>query len=136
MTSQVKTLKEKSQVWVDNIIAGHLNRVNITVALNTTIWKSLSYPLAATTLLEEDCNNTMHPTIIVALPRLGLNKYFPRTVIFSPLKYQGYGLKHLHTLQKIAHFLSIIDLQLIPSIITSLFKGPLENLYLHLGVGG
>ena len=105
------------------------------MALNTTIWKLLSYPLAATTLLEEDCNNIMRPTIMAALPRLGLNRYFPRTVLFSPLKYQGYGLKHFHTLQTIAHLLSIIDHQLIPSITTSLFKGSFENLYLHLGVG-
>ena len=133
MKSQVRTLKKKSQVWVDKIIAGHLNRVYITVALNTVIWKFLSYPLDATILLEEDCNNIMRQTIMAALPRLGLNRYFPKTVLFSPLKYQGYGLQHLHTLQTIAHFSSIIDHQLIPSIATNLSQGLLETLYFHLG---
>ena len=33
MLSQVKTLRDKSQAWEDKIIVGHLNRVNITVAL-------------------------------------------------------------------------------------------------------
>ena len=73
MQPQVGTLKQKFQIWIDTIILGHINRVDITVALNTTIWKSLLYPLAATTLTEEDCNNIMRPTIMAALPRLGLN---------------------------------------------------------------
>ena len=109
--------------------------LDITVTLNTTIWKLLLYPLATTTLTEEDFNNIMRPTIMAALPRLGLNRSFPKTILFSPLKYQGFGLKHLHTLQMIAHLSSIIDHQLIPSITTSLYVGVFKNLYLHLGVG-
>lgn len=55
MKHQIERMVEQSQDWADKISCGHMNRANIAIALRTTIWKTLGYPLSATLLNKEEC---------------------------------------------------------------------------------
>jgi hypothetical protein len=50
-----KVLREKAEAWRDNINSGHLNKEDAWQALETTIMKTLQYPLKALTLSQEEC---------------------------------------------------------------------------------
>ena len=53
----VNALTNKAQAWHDNIILGQLKRDLAWQASQTTIMKSIEYPLAALTLTEDECKN-------------------------------------------------------------------------------
>lgn len=101
-------MKAKSQDWEDTITAGHMDQVNVAIALTTTIWRTLSYPLLATVFTKEECEEIMRPAIRAALPKMGLNRNFPRDVVFGAKEYQGLGVQHLLTLQSIEPLKNVI----------------------------
>lgn len=58
---QVAALREKAEQWAELIITGHLEREEAWRALNTTILKSLEYPLTATTLTQQETTIFLPP---------------------------------------------------------------------------
>ena len=94
MLSQIRALGDKFQAWVDKIIVGHLNRINITVTLNTKMGKLLSHLSTTITLSEDDCNNIVQQIVMAAHSTLGINKIPLKTVIFSLYKLQNYGPRY------------------------------------------
>ena len=135
MKRQVEKMTEQSKDWGCMMRAGHLDRQNTHIALDRTLWKTLSYPLSATTLSESECETIMRPALNVALSKMGLNRHFPRDLVFSPTHFQGLGIKHLYTLQAIAHLTDILNHQLQTSSTTILHRGTFEYLFLQLGIG-
>jgi hypothetical protein len=75
---------------------GVIKKSETWLALNSTIWRTFSYPLNATNLTKTS------PVINHALPAMGICRNFPRALVFSPTKYAGLGIKHLYTVQEIA----------------------------------
>ena len=70
MQQQKAYMLQKSQDWGDKISAGHMDRTNVALALNTTIWKTLSYPLPTTLLTKLECDEIMRPALLAALPKM------------------------------------------------------------------
>mmetsp|Transcript_5909 Transcript_5909/g.9058 ORF Transcript_5909/g.9058 Transcript_5909/m.9058 type:complete len:1660 (+) Transcript_5909:3576-8555(+) len=135
MKHQVQRMKRQSKDWADKITAGHMDRVNVAIALKTTVWRTLGYPLAATLLTKAECEDIMKPTINAALSKMGMNRHFPRDVVFGATEYQGLGIPHLYTVQSITHIQNIVNHQLNPDLTTALHKATFESLYLLLGLG-
>jgi len=135
MTQQCEDMKAKSRDWADKISSGHMDRVNVSIALRTTIWRTLGYPLATTLLTLEQCDEIMKPALNAALPKMGLNRHFPRAVLHGPKSLQGLEIPHLFTLQSIEHLKQLINHQLHPDITTQLLEGTIESLYLQVGLG-
>ena len=65
--SMVDRLRQKADEWGSNVTLGHLNRHDAWLALNSTIMRSLLYPLPALTLREEQCTKIMAPVIAAGL---------------------------------------------------------------------
>ena len=121
--------------WADKISAGQLDRVSAYIALTTTIWKTLSYPLSATLLTKPECKYIMSPVLKAALPKMGINRNFPRVLVHVPHMFQGLGLPHIYTTQSVQHTIDVLTHQLNPDITTQLHRASFETLYLLLGVG-
>ena len=58
-TQARKALEAKAKQWRDNLRAGHLNPSLVWHAANTTIMKSLEFPLPALTMTYDECNRIM-----------------------------------------------------------------------------
>ena len=56
-------LYKKSKEWRDNIKAGHLSRDNAWLAIQSTIMKTLEYPLPALMLSKQQCTKIMTPVL-------------------------------------------------------------------------
>ena len=66
--SYVKKANDLSQ----KIRWSYLSRYFVSIAVNTTIMKSLGYPLAALTLTEKQCDCLMKPIVQASLPKMGI----------------------------------------------------------------
>ena len=136
MTNQVESMLEKSKRWASKIEAGHLPRALVDLALRLTLWKTLCYPLPATTLSIEQCHTIMKPALTAALPKMGVNRHFPRALVHSPMCFHGLGLRHLHTQQAVYHLRDIINHQLSHTPVSIQHRGAFELLYLNIGISG
>ena len=68
----------------DRIRTGHFPRHLVWESMTTTIMKSIQSPLAATTLVEKECDAIMRPLLQAALPASGIVRTIPRALVFGP----------------------------------------------------
>jgi hypothetical protein len=71
-SQQIKKMRAQSELWADQIRTGKLRRDEAWTALNSTLWKTLQYPLEATALTETECETIMCPAINQILPAMGI----------------------------------------------------------------
>jgi hypothetical protein len=71
--------------------------------------KTLEYALTATNMSKKVVNKVISPMVNSALSKAGMCRKLSRTVVFSPNKYQGLGLKHPYETQGICKTEAIID---------------------------
>ena len=71
-TKAVEVLRKKAETFKSNIHSGHLSCYYAWVAMNTTILKTLQYPLPALTLTESECNHIMALIFCLLYQRLEL----------------------------------------------------------------
>jgi len=53
---------------------------------------TIRYPLLVTTFSDKQCDDIQKPFIFRLLPKLGLNRHFPRVVLYSPIDRGGCGI--------------------------------------------
>jgi hypothetical protein len=69
---------------------------------------TLKYMLPATNIPWDTINKINQKFIYIILPKIGLNRHFPRAVIFAPSYFGGAELIHLPFEQGVAHILLIL----------------------------
>jgi len=62
--------------WADGMRSGLLPKDDAWLAFNSTIWKSLTYPLPALNLSKAECEKIMMPVLQYLLPALGVCRNF------------------------------------------------------------
>lgn len=86
-------MKENSIKWADQIRTGRLKCSEAHLALHSTLWKTLTYPLPCTTLSKQQRNEIMAPALHQTLPAMGVYRHFPRHVVHRPLSHMGLGIR-------------------------------------------
>lgn len=114
---------------------GKISQSETWLAITSTIWRTLSYPLPATNLTKQQCEAIMYPILKYGLPAMGICRHFPRKLVFAPTKYMGLGMQHLYTVQEISRLRDIIDHTYKLTTTGNLYKTTLELLILELGMG-
>ena len=135
MEDQVENMVAASKKWADQIRAGKLNKTNAWLALKTTIWKTLEYPLPALTLTYDQCETIMRPALRAGLNASGMCAIFPQALVFGTEKHQGLGLHHLYTIMCIAHIEDMMTHGHQHTITGHLFRTSIEQLLVEAGVG-
>lgn len=111
-----------------------ISKSDVWTAIDSTIWRTLTYSLPALNLTVQQCERIMRPILHYGLPALGICRNFPRKMVFAPHKYMGLGFKHLHTLQEIARLKDMINHTFQSSITGNLYRTSTELLLTELGV--
>ena len=135
MEPTMKALKKKTSLWASQMKAGHLKKAEMWLSLTSTIWKSLMYPLNATTLSKKQCEEIMAPVMTVGLNGLGINRYLPRTLVHGTTEKQGLELPHLYTLQGIAHLEDVMIHPYLESLTGKMYEANLEQMLVDTGLG-
>jgi len=130
---QFQKMKEASIKWADQIRTDRLKRSEVHLALHSTLWKTLTYPLPCTTLSKQQCNEIMAPALHQALPAMGICRNFPRQVVHGPLSHMGLGIPHIHTLQEVARIKDMMHHSTIDSFTGQLYRSTLEAMILEVG---
>ena len=107
--AQLTQLRKKASKWAKQIRASPLDEQTVWIAMNRTIIKGLEYPLAATTLSEDQLENVISPVLQTALPRAGFARNFPRAAVYGPTALQGLGVTNLYEFQYCRHIQDMVD---------------------------
>jgi hypothetical protein len=132
---QVKKMLQISNTWADSMRTDRITKDDAWLAFNSTIWKSLLYPLPALSLSPTDCNSIMRPLLQYLLPAIGVCRNYPRSLVYSTEKYMGLGIKHLHTTQEILRLKDLLSHTDRNTTMGNLYRTSLEILIIELGMG-
>jgi hypothetical protein len=132
---EITSFRSKSEEWSKYISLGHLNRQDTWLATETTILKSLLYPLAALTLTEKECNHIIAPVLESGLQNSSICKNFPRAVAYGPRDEGGLQFPNLYVQQGIARIGFIVDHLGEPNMTGELLRTSVEAAKVEIGVG-
>jgi hypothetical protein len=102
-------MPEASQKWAAQIKASNLRQMDAWLALRSTIWKTLEYPLICTTLTEKQCEQIMRPAMSAGLAKSHICRSFATSLIHAGAEALGAGLHHLFTVQCIACLSTLVS---------------------------
>jgi hypothetical protein len=137
MQAQFEWMMQTARAWADKLRAGHLPRHLTWLAWNSTIQKTLEYPLPTTTLTKAQCDKLTSTLAQAALPRIGVLRTFPRALLHAPNKMAGLDVPNLYTEQGVAHILRLIRYSKSKQHSTGLLlRHTCEALKIELGTNG
>jgi hypothetical protein len=96
---QKKAMTEKSILFREVIRISTMWRGERGMAYNAFYMPSLGYGTPATTLRKQDCEKIQKPFVNAILPKMGIARSAPRTIVFGTAQFGGMGLTHLAALQ-------------------------------------
>jgi predicted lipid carrier protein YhbT len=128
-------LRHKAEEWSEYINAGHLNRQDAWLATESTILKSLLYPLALLTLMEKECNHIIAPVLESGLRSSSICKNFPRAVAYGPRNEGGLQLPNLYVQHGLARISLIVDNIGENNMMGELLRNTIEAAKVEIGVG-
>jgi hypothetical protein len=102
---EINYLRAKAESFADYMRTGFLSKNDSWYALNATILKTMEYPMATTTMTETEWNYIFAPILLASLPKAGLDRSFPRDILFGPSSLQGFGIMHPWYNQELTHLL-------------------------------
>jgi hypothetical protein len=94
-----KILKEKAYDYQTKIASSKIPREAALLSYNVYLLPKLGYPLPALTFTEAQCQSLQSPTLMAFLPKIQLNRHTARSIVFSPIRFGGLGIKSLYSIQ-------------------------------------
>jgi hypothetical protein len=133
-SKQAENMVNSAIQWADAMRSGRISKSEVWLAITSTIWRTLTYPLPAINLTREQCEKIMAPILQYGLPNMGVCRNFPRDMVFAPQQYFSLGLQHLYTSQEIYRLKDMIQHTFRTTCTGQLYRSSLELLYVELGV--
>ena len=99
MTEELHYLRKKTAKWATSMAKANLSHYEAWIALKTTIFKTVEYALAATILSKKEVQQIISPALSIGLAKAGICRKISRKIIFTPTKYQGFGLNDPYVTQ-------------------------------------
>jgi hypothetical protein len=132
---QFEHMLEASQKWEAQIKASNLRQMDAWLALRSTIWKTLEYPLTCTTLTEKQCDQIMRPEMSAGLVKSHICRSFPTSLLHAVLESLCAGLPRLFTVQGIARLSTLVSHSPGGSIMSLLLWAAMEAALQEVGHG-
>jgi len=133
LDQQFEKMKKAATTWADSLRTGCISRNEAWLALQSTILRTLTYPLAALRLTPSQCEAIMSPILQYCLPAIGVCRNFPRALVYSTLDYFGLNIRHLFTVQEMIRIKDIILHTYNNTLTGRLYKTSMEITFIELG---
>ena len=133
---QTKFMKEVVLNFANKIQNSTLSSNEIKMAVTTRLMPALLYSLPATTLSEVECTKIMAPMKKKILPKMRVVQTISNSVLFGPLRYQGLGFLHLHTIQCTTHISMLMEFMGTATDTGNILTHSLEALNMETGLDG
>ena len=135
MVSQKERMIGITSKWAAQMKAGIIKKHEMWISVTMMLWKTLEYPLNATTLTVHDCEEIMAPAKTEILHGLQICDKFPLVLLFGPKSKLGLGLPHLYTLQGILHLEDLLYPTSHATLTGDSYRSTLEQLMVNIGYG-
>ena len=109
MTAEFDYLASKVKHWTERIRVRRLPHHLVWLSLHTGIFKTLTYPLAATTFSDAQCRALTSPLLQVGLSRSHIVRSMPRAVVHGPVSSGGLAVPDLFVEQGVAHLTAFLS---------------------------
>ena len=131
----VKALRKSTIQWKNCILTGHLLAREAWQCLETTIMKTIKYPLPSLTLTKKQCEYIMAPIHKAGLCAANICHKFPKALIYGDRSSLGLGQHDIYVTQGIYHVTRLINhLHDHQSITGTLLKSNVKWAKLELGI--
>jgi hypothetical protein len=131
----IRSLQGKAEEWSKYINSGHLNRKDAGLATESTIMKSLLYPLVALTLTEKECSHIIAPVLDADLQSSAVCKNFPRAATYEPKVEGGLQLPNLIVQQGLSQIAFLSDNLGKTNMSGELLCTSIESSKVEIGIG-
>ena len=132
-SEQIRQLRKKGITFASQIRTSSLSHNESWHAFQTTILKTLEYPMEAINLSKQEWDYIMTPILQATLPKAGIVRTFPRSILYASKKFSGLGILHPYYHQQIKHLHTCLEQSVIKSITKNLIHTNTEQLRLELG---
>jgi len=122
-----------SPEWAEAMRTKRLSRSEAWCCVQSTIMKTLEYPLVATSLSHSDVDTIMPPILKVVLPKLGIQKKIPHSLLYGSASVQGCNLKDPWVTQLVEHLEAIMHHQYRDTPSADLHVKNMELTQCHVG---
>ena len=133
MKHELRYLKGKIDIWRDSIRTKRLKPSEAWYCFNSTIMKTIEYPLAATTFTRKQVDKLMSPLLRTILPITRIQRNMPRKLVYGTLRARGLDIKDPYITQLIYHLQSIMRHQQRDLPSRQLHEENMDNVQLHVG---
>ena len=135
MHTQFKILRDKALSWAELARTGMIPRHLAWASYQTTILRSLVYPLASTTLTKQQCRAIMAPVKTATLQGIGVLRSLPLPIAYGPVSSFGMNIEDLYVHQGLEHLTRLVTFYTCPNDITgALLRTSYEQLSLEIGM--
>jgi hypothetical protein len=132
--AQTQYLKDKGKAFASRLCSKSKKlRNDVWVTTQTTIMKTLAYPMRAICLKKKQWKSIMAPILQAVLPHSGFSRNFPQAVLYGPTEFQGLGMMDPWILQELQHVEVLWDKVTHMDPSGQLFAHELEALRMELG---
>jgi len=137
MTAELTYLQATAKDWQRKMQNSKLGRSESIFSLRNVLLRQLVYPLPATTMTQEECNEIMSPILTQGLPSAGFVRTFPYALAHGPLKLCGINIPNLFTEQTLTHIQTLLKFSNQPQDLTGfLLRATGESMRLEIGLSG
>jgi hypothetical protein len=126
---------EASQKWAAQIKGSNLRQMYAWLALRSTIWKTLEYPITCMILTKKKFDQIMRPEISAGLAKSHICRSFPTSLLHAGAEALGAGLPRLFTVQGIARLRNVVYHSPGGSIMSLLLQAEMEAALQGAGCG-
>ena len=135
VTNAVETLRKKADTWAAYIRTGHISWDDAWQALETTILKTLRYPLPALCLTEKQCNHIMDPVLKASLPKSSIARTYPHKVLYGPKEEGGLNNENLYLYQGTSKIATLTEHLALNTMTGELLRCSIEAAKVEVGIG-
>jgi hypothetical protein len=131
---QVEELRAKANDFASCIRTGFVTATEAWIALESTIMKTLEYPMLAINLTKRQWDYIMSPVLQYTLNRAGMAKNFAHCIVYGPSKYAGFNLVHPYFKQHYLQLAATAEHLSRPGITGDLLWANFEQLRIESGL--
>ena len=102
-------LKAKGRKWADRIRTSSLTRAEAWRAAKATIWRTFAFPTRSMCATKPQLRTASGEALQTALRKAGIQRCFPRDLVYGDAASLGLGIHEPHTLQTIAHLQAVLQ---------------------------
>ncbi len=103
-SEQAAQLRKKTETFADCLRTGYIAKGDAWYCLQFSFMKTIEYPLEFCCLNQKQWEHVMAPLLLANLPKCGIVRTFPRTVVYGPKQFYGLGIRNPWVLQILRHF--------------------------------